>query len=331
MAETRCPFCGFSPIPVDVEACPKCRRRFVDDRPDVSTVTATRAGGITGAVTASPAPAAIALVAGATAWLLRLFEVFGAFHEPGWLLALPALLVAVAGSVMAAVGPAKHLPVVLGVVSSMAAVVWPTHVSAHDSAMVAFGIVTIVATVSEPSSVRLKGGAVVAVGAALVATLVLALADRGKAPAAMVSLVDEKVGLRWELPSGWVELEALTGGLTAPTPADRRAVLRAGNGEDAQAFLVLDRGSDGSSCDALISSLGTSVVKASEELGAPFPRGTQMLEVRGGVGVIRAACGATSAGQLALVLSTTAAPAIAESSLRVLAIGVIPLADPRGP
>lgn len=333
MAETRCPFCGFSPIPRDAEACPTCRRRFVDDQPDVSTVTATRMGGsITGAVTASPVPAAIALVAGASAWLLRVLDVFGAFRDPAWMVALPVLLVAGAGSVMAAVGPAKHVPVALGLLSSVAAVVWPAHVSLHDGALVAFGLVVMVATVSEPSAPRLKGGATLAVVAALVAVVGLATGDRVKTPQAMASLVDDAVGLRWELPAGWRELDELEGGLSAPQRTERRAVLLAGNGDGAQAFLILDRSADPLTCEGLISGLGTTAVKAGEELGAPFPRGTPMMEIRGGVGVVRAACGVNPNGPLvALVVSAAAAQSIVESSLRVLATGAIVLADPKGP
>ncbi len=332
MAETRCPFCGFSPIPRESDACPRCRRRFVDDAPDVSTVTATRAGGITGAVTASPLPAAVALVAGAVVWLFRLVDVFTPSHDPAWVFAVPALLVAGAGSVMAAVGPAKHVSAALGLVSSAIAAVWPAHLGLHDGALIGYGLVLIGATVSEPSSLRLKGGTAAAVGVALVALVGLAVPMAARGASESMSLSDDAVGLRWGLPAGWRELEHLSGGLAAPKRTSRRSVLFAGDDEGAQAALVFDRLPGEVTCEGLLASLGASARKAGDEAPAPFPRGTPMLEVPAATGTLRAACAITSSDALlALVVSTSAAPKVAESSLRVLASGVVILADPNGP
>lgn len=332
MAETRCPFCGFSPIPRETEACPKCRRRFVDDAPDVSTVTATRAGGITGAVTASPLPTAVALVAGAAVWLFRLVDVFTPSHDPAWVFVVPALMVAGAGSVMAAVGPAKHVSAALGVVSSTVAALLPAHLGVHDGALVGYGLVLIGATVSEPSALRLKGGTAASVGLALVALVGLALPAGARATSDAMSLYDDAVGLRWGLPAGWKELDHLTDGPSAPKRTSRRSVLFAGDGDGSQAFLVLDRVPGEIDCEGLIAGLGGGARKAGDEAPPPFPRGTPMLDVPGGKGALRAACATTSTGALfALVVSTNTAPKIAESSLRVLASGVAILADPNGP
>lgn len=69
--ETLCPSCGSSPVPEGSERCPWCGKAFSYDRVDSTNVTATRAGGLTGSVTATPAPTAIALAAGAFLFTVR--------------------------------------------------------------------------------------------------------------------------------------------------------------------------------------------------------------------------------------------------------------------
>ena len=210
MAETACPFCAYSPIPTGADDCPRCHRRFVDDVRDDSVVTATRLGGLTGAVTASPVPTAIALGLGAVAWFLRVLDVFTTNGDPVWLLAVPALLVAGAASVMAAAGPAKHVPAVLGLLCMGAVGLWSTPVWLHNVAFAAFGALILVATVSEPSSFRLKGGTALASIAAVVGLAALALGN-GKARdgSGLASISDDRVGLRWDLPAGWRQAESL--------------------------------------------------------------------------------------------------------------------------
>ncbi|MBL8924198.1 MAG: hypothetical protein JNJ54_35420 [Myxococcaceae bacterium] len=333
MAETACPFCAFSPIATGAEACPRCRRKFVDDVADDTSVTATRAGGITGAVTASPVPVAIALVLGAVAWLLRVLDVFTVLKDPTFLLAVPVLLIAGAASVMAAAGPAKHLPAVLGLVCLAATGLWWTKVPLHNVAFAAFGALVLLGTLSEPSSLRLRGASLLAGASALVGLVALALGPASQRPDAVgASLMDEQVGLRWALPAGWGAATALSGGLEAPRPSPRRAVLLANNQETTQAFLVLDRAPGPSACDALVGGLGASVLKTSDEAPPPFPRGTMVLEIQGSAGAVRAACAAPGGKPLlAVVVSSTGPEAVVEASLRVLASGAAVLADPTGP
>jgi hypothetical protein len=333
MAETACPFCAYSPIALGAEACPRCRRKFVDDVKDDTSVTATRAGGITGAVTASPVPVAIALVLGAVAWLLRVLDVFTPLKDPTFLLAVPVLLVAGAASVMAAAGPAKHVPAALGLVCLAATGLWWTKVPAHNAAFAAFGALVLLGTVSEPSSLRLRGASLLAGVAALLGLVALALGPQGpRSDDAGAQLLDEQVGVRWALPAGWGAATALTGGLEAPSPGARRAVLLASNRETSQAFLVVDRAPEPSACEALVGGLGASVLKTTDEAPLPFPRGTVVLEVQGSAGAVRAAC-AAPAGKplLAIVVSSTGPESVVEATLRVLASGAAVLADPAAP
>lgn len=331
MAQTACPFCAYSPIRSGAESCPRCKRVFVAEIADDTSVTATRAGGITGAVTASPAPVAVALVLGAVAWFLRVLDVFTPLKDPGLLLALPALLVAGAASVMAAAGPAKHLPAALGVLSLGATALFWTKVPLHNFAFVGFGALIVLATVSEPSSPRLKGGAFLAGAAALAGLVALAVGPQA-AEKRLATLIDEPVGLRWDLPAGWRAAETLSGGLEAPKPERRRAVLLATNGDGAQAFLVLDRAPAEKACDDLVSGLGAAVLKTPEQAPAPFPRDTVVLEVQGSVGAVRAACAApANKPLLAIVVSSTGPASVVDATLRVLASGAVVLVDPAGP
>ncbi len=331
MAETACPFCAHSPIRSGAEACPRCHRRFVDDVREDSVVTATRLGGLTGSVTASPVPVALALVLGAVAWFLRVLDVFASLHDPVFLLAVPALLVAGAASVMAAAGPAKHLPAMLGLVCMGAVGLWSTPVPLHDAAFGAFGALLLIATVSEPSSFRLKGGAVLASLAALVGLAALPLrAGTPRDASGLTSLSDDRVGLRWDLPAGWRQAESLEG-LHPEAPTARRALLLATNGDGTGAFLTLDREPGGDPCTRLLADLGAAVLKTPGEAPSPFPRGTKVLQVEGSAGAVRAACAETPHGMLGIVVSSTGPSSVVEATLRVLASGALVLADPKGP
>lgn len=331
MAETACPYCAYSPIPSGAEDCPRCHRRFVLDVREDSVVTATRLGGLTGAVTASPVPIAIALVLGAVAWFLRVLDVFTSLHDPVYLLAVPALLVAGAASVMAAAGPAKHLPAVLGLVCMAAVGLWLSPVPLHNVAFGAFGALILVATVSEPSSFRLKGGATLASIAAVVGLAALPLGTgKPREGSTLASISDERVGLRWDLPAGWRQAESLEG-LHPEAPATRRAVLLATNGDGTGAFLVLDREPGDEPCTRLLVDVGAAVLKTPDEAPSPFPRGTTVLEIQGSAGAVRAACAVTPNGMLGIVVSSTGPASVVEATLRVLANGALVLADPKGP
>lgn len=331
MAETACPFCMYSPIARGAEACPRCRRRFVDDIREDSVVTSTRAGGITGAVTASPVPVAVALVLGAVAWLLRVLDVFAALADPPALLVVPVALVAGAASVMAAVGPAKHVPAALGVLCLGAAGLFSTLVPFHDLAFLAYGALLLVATVSEPSGARLKGGAALAGLAALAALVVLAVGGSPTNRQAPAPLLEPVVGLQWTVPAGWRGVERLEQ-LVAPEASARRGVLRATNGDGVEAFLVVERGAGLETCPALLAELGGAPVKTGVDAPPPFPRGTPVLEVSAASGAVRAACAVTVNGPvLAVVVASTGPAAVLEATLRVLGSGAQFTAAPAAP
>ncbi len=326
MAETACPFCAFSPIKRGAERCPRCNRKFVDDVREDSVVTATRLGGITGAVTASPVPVAVALVIGAVAWFLRVLDVFASLKDPVLLLVVPALLVAGAASVMAAAGPAKHAPALLGLMVMCATALWWTPIQEHNLAFLIFGALILVSTVSEPSPIRLKAGTALAAIVALAGLGALALGPKKGAPVGASSIVDERVGLRWELPAGWKQVDRLDV-LLPPTASARRAVMLASNGDSSSAMLMLDRAGGAGVCDEVLVPF-PDLVKSNDEPGGPFPRGTRALEG----GQFMAACAALPNGPvLAIVVHTTGPAMVLPATLRVLSTQALVLADPAGP
>src|SRR4051812_40613508 len=96
MAKTLCPSCGFSPIPHGASECPRCeepfdflqahkkgRVKFVDKNDDEEQEMTSFGGGLTGAVTAHPWPAATVIAVGAVAWFFRAAGIFGA-PDPLW-------------------------------------------------------------------------------------------------------------------------------------------------------------------------------------------------------------------------------------------------------
>ncbi|MCU0697212.1 MAG: hypothetical protein MUC96_11850 [Myxococcaceae bacterium] len=325
MAQTACPFCAFSPIDPGAEACPRCRRRFVDDVRDDTSVTATRVGGITGAVTASPVPVAVALALVAAAWFLRGLDVVANVRDPLFLLALPAALVAIAASVMAAVGPAKHLPAAVGVACALAAVVWPTGWPLADGAFVGSGLGLVIATVSEPSALRLKGGAALVGLLALMSVGGLLLEPRARPRDEVAVLEDAALGVRWGLPAGWRRIERLDE-LLPPQPSAKRAVLLASNGDALAAMAVVDRSGAADVCDEVLAPF-PNLVRGTDEAGGPFPAGTRVLEA----GPIMAACVSLPKGPVvALVTHTTGPVAVLPATMRVLA-GQLIVANPPGP
>lgn len=139
MAETICPRCGFSPIPSGAQLCPKCRRPFfvVERSYENTNVTATRAGGLTGSVTANPSAIVAALVVGAAFWVVRCAGLLGTPVEPQWAYAVAGAQVLAAMLLLTTSGPAKQAPVLAGLIEGGAAYalggpwrcwccVWPT-------------------------------------------------------------------------------------------------------------------------------------------------------------------------------------------------------------
>ncbi len=332
--ETACPFCAFSPVAPGAEACPKCRRKFVAEVREDSEVTATRAGGLTGAVTASPLPTAIALLVAAAVWALRILDLFSPAGDPGFLLALPALLVLGAVSVLAAAGPAKHLPAALGLVSGLVAVGWSTSWPVVNAALVAFGPMIFLGTVSEPSTLRLRVGAGLATTCAVVALAALAIASPGLSSAPMPVVVDEQSGVRWRLPSGWKQVDAAPG-LPVVKPGPGQATVFVSNGDGAEGALLIGPQVSPDGCSSFLDALAPAAERrrVGENAPAPFLKATPVLELTSSSAVTRAACSWQPKGPLLglVVAQATASDSVALATFRVLAAGVELGLDPTRP
>lgn len=202
--ETICPHCGFSPIAEGAESCPRCRKRFVDDKPEATFVTATRAGGLTGSVTANPAPVALALTSGALLWVMRAGGFLVSVGDPPWAFALAALMIIAAMLLMTASGPAKHSAIIAGVVELVALALLPDAPAALTAICALHGVALIAATAVEPGRARLVVGGVTgsALGAVGLAVLAWAIVPK---PTGGVVLTDAVAGYRLVLPEGWAK------------------------------------------------------------------------------------------------------------------------------
>lgn len=200
--ETICPSCGFSPIPEGAERCPKCHKAFSYERVEYSTVTATRAGGLTGSVTANPVPTAIALGVGAFVWTVRAGGFFGDVGDPPWAFLLAALDVVALVLVMTTSGPAKHAAALAGAVELLAVGLLFGAPVGLSIACAVHGLTLIAMTVAEPGATRLQVGAVVAGVAGLVGLGALAWGLAPKVEARVV-LRDDAAGFSLTLPPGW--------------------------------------------------------------------------------------------------------------------------------
>jgi hypothetical protein len=199
--DTLCLKCGFSPIPDGAEACPKCGRPFAPDRVDFTNVTGTRLGGLTGAVTASPQPVALALALGAVPWVMRGLGLPTSFNEPVWTLAIAVGLVAAAAAVMANLGPVKHLAALVGVLEIGAALVLGPVPPLLTAAAALHGAVLVAATVAEPGRARLWAGAAEAAVAVALGAGALATATPQVKPGFVYE--DEASGVRLALAPAW--------------------------------------------------------------------------------------------------------------------------------
>lgn len=200
--ETICPSCGFSPIPEGVERCPKCHKAFAYERVEYSTVTATRAGGLTGAVTANPVPTAVALGVGAFVWTVRAGGFVADVGDPPWAFLVAALHVVALVLVMTTSGPAKHAAALAGAIELLAVGLLFAAPAGLSIACAAHGLTLIAMTVAEPGALRLKVGAAIAglAGVTALAVLVVGLAPKVE-PRAV--LRDAAAGFTLTLPPGW--------------------------------------------------------------------------------------------------------------------------------
>jgi hypothetical protein len=200
--ETLCPSCGFSPIPEGVERCPKCGRAFAYERVEYSTVTATRAGGLTGSVTANPVPTAVALGLGALFWTVRAGGFLVDVGDAPWVFLVAALDVVALVLVMSTAGPAKHVGALTGLVELLAVGIRWDAPPVISTLSALHGLTLIAMTVAEPGALRLKVGAWAGGGFAVLGLAALAWAVVPK-PDVRVVLRDEASGFSLTLPDGW--------------------------------------------------------------------------------------------------------------------------------
>jgi hypothetical protein len=215
--ETLCPKCAFSPIPQGAEKCPRCNEVFafnplymraqkmmVDQRKGLD-FEATLRGGLTGAVSAHPAPAATVLALGAALWLIRAAGLFVDLREPSWLFALAAFELCAATVLMANIGPAKLFAQAVAVAHIVAALMLGATLSPHTLASASIGVVVIAMTVGEPSQGRRSGGLIAGFvcSAAAVASLVWVT---DPPPAGPVLIDDLRIGYQLMVPAGWKKL-----------------------------------------------------------------------------------------------------------------------------
>ncbi len=210
MSETACPKCTFTPIPEFAERCPKCNHLFAYDRVDYTNVTRTRAGGLTGAVTANPWPVAMAMIFAAIVWTLRAGGFIVSIGDPPWVFGVAAFHVLGAMLLLTTSGPAKHIAILASVIAILAAFGRYEAPIIVTVACVLIAIGLIVGTIAEPPQSRIVGGATFAIISSLGTIGALWRTPPPAPPQAIVKVGDVQVSLT--LPETWAVAER--GGLS---------------------------------------------------------------------------------------------------------------------
>lgn len=329
--ETLCPACGFGPIPEGAERCPKCKRAFAYERVEYSAVTATRAGGLTGSVTANPVPTAVALAAGALLFTVRAGGFLEDVGDSPAVFLVAALDVVALVLVMTTSGPAKHAGALAGVVELLAVGLTLGAPSVVSAACALHGAALVAMTVAEPGALRLKVGAAVATGVALagLGALGWAVAPR---PDSRVVLKDDVAGFTLALPDGW---KAAREGDVAPhlvLPWDGGKTVHHGFRLDAPrqvGVLLVSRDEQPAlddACREALRSLGVATPGAAVD-GPPPPalgEGARVLEVRTTSGAVgRFGCAFVGTRLVALaVVSQDPAPGVGAAAFEQVVGGL---------
>lgn len=343
-AETLCPKCGFSPIPEGTEKCPRCGENFAFHplykaaqrkmlgKLDAIDTEATLMGGLTGAVTAHPSPAAGVMALCALLWLVRASGLVVDLGDPVWLFALAAADLGAASMLMATVGPARSLVQALAVVQIAVAVLlapagpW----SPLALAFAAPGAVILFMTVAEPSGARRRLGLLLGVLSAVVAVAVLAWTTPVRGGGGPSTLKGED-GWLLVAPPGFGPLgaEDLAPLVTLPSTTNQARHLGFGHRAH-QVFGVISVSTEGSpelrsGCEAWHRALGA--VNEPRPLGpAPSAFGGQsvLFELRTRAGAAgRLACGLREGRLWALaVVTRDPAPAVGLAAFEELSRGL---------
>ncbi len=231
--ETLCPKCGFTPIPDRAEVCPKCAEVFsfnplykaaqrkMIGKYEALEVTATLRGGLTGAVSANPGPAAAVLALGAVLWLIRGAGLLVDLREPSWVFWVAGLQLGAATFLMANLGPASLMAQFAGAVQIAASffVTSDQPLALHTLLSALVGAVVIAMTVGEPSAARRSAG--LAVGGIAGLAAIAALAWATAAPPAPPEVIgDLRIGYQLVVPPGWSKLSAEELAPHLPLPND---------------------------------------------------------------------------------------------------------------
>jgi hypothetical protein len=342
MEETLCPSCGFSPIPRDADACPKCGepfsflqhhkrgvKQFLDPIHDVAPPESTTFGGaITGAVTAHPVPPAVAFLTGAAIWFARVSGILVDQGEPSWLFGVVFVDVLVALVIFLAVGPATVISQ-LAALGQLGLSAWFARNDLANPAHILFmahAVLLLVMVVAEPGPFRRALG--LSMASALAVATIAVMGVLGMRLSA-TELGGARHGFRFRLPPGYV---ALTRDEVRPAlrmPAGDAAPF--GKPED-HIFGMIVSSRDPQTpliggCQGLHDALGATDEAKPMVAAAPPGMGGDVLVyglTTGGGGVGRLACAKRADGRLVgfavvvLAPSSAAGPALAEKAFERL-------------
>jgi hypothetical protein len=350
-SKTLCPECGFSPIPENASACPKCHEPFdflathkkaqrnIRNRlKEQGEATATRHGAVGSAVAAFPLSGVVCLFSGAAVWAVRALPGTALGGASVLLWALAGVMALDALALWTNTGPSVLVARLAFLVSAAVAVITAVtdpHPGSPVHAATLFHVAAGLAAVwGEPSSFRrrLTAGSC-ALGAAAVVALVLARAPHSGGPTRMLG-----TAARWQLPEGFTYVEPiqLSPLLTAPS-ADKYERLAANrlSPERTAALLLLARREGAQllgGCEELVRHLGT---RSSAPTSAP-PRSLGanaiVLPFTPGPGAAgRVACTLLPEGRWLALVVAAATDAVAQSALDSLAFSLTldPASQPR--
>ena len=135
---------------------------------------ATLLGGLTGAVSANPEPAAGVLALAALLWLVRGAGLLSELREPSWLFGVAAVQLIAATALMANLGPATFLAQLVALAQVAISFLLPGEPTApYTLCSAAVGVTVIVMTAGEPGATRRYVGLTVGVLALAGAALTL--------------------------------------------------------------------------------------------------------------------------------------------------------------
>ncbi|MFL5322308.1 MAG: zinc ribbon domain-containing protein [Myxococcaceae bacterium] len=348
MAKTICPNCGFSPIPHGASQCPRCeepfdflqthkkaQKKFIDRNSDEESDVTTFGGGLTGAVSAHPWPAAIVIALGAGAWFLRAAGMFGA-PDPFWTYAIVLLDLVAALMLVINVGPSKMFAQGVTLLQ-LGAAAYLGRLSLQSVITVAFiaqALVAFTMVLGEPSPVRryLSLG----FGLMFSASAAAAVALLSQAPIPTVAPskeIDEaELGIKLSLPQGFTALSAaqVATALTVPPPSLTSGGTAFGDVANKRfGVLTVEKMEEGQlvgSCRALYKIVGgrgepeTAVHSAPAALGSP----ALVYRIKTATGATGLhACGKKPDGRLiALTVVTSAADASGDAVFDAVGAGL---------